>query len=548
MDKLLDHYHNQLALLEQGTQQFMEQYHNLNAVVLNDIEQPEMRYLIETFAFMNARISKNLEDRFPALSAHFLEKVAPHCLRSLPGFSLVKLAPKANLDQVVSIPKGTLLETTNAEHIYRLQTCYDFDLLPLKIAAVSIKRVGQTDHAEALSCLKITLQTLQTEASIASLNIESIPFFIDAPSPYAELIYEALMTKAKSIELVFDDQRQNLSLKNLSALGFAKAGHTLPYHEGTSLGYRLLLEYFYYRRQFLSFELQGLQKLHAISGNTFSVCIYFDEIEPNIQKACTKESILTSVVPAVNLNAIYLDSIVFDYTQFDYPLRVGQSGAQPKIYAVTEVENREPVDWKFHGGEKPRLELSLPPHKKLAAEPEVVRAKAWVYDAAFGDRQYALQSSESLLPIESIKTIYTCTAQDWWQHNENLLPWVNHLQFGLGQLQQKNGLAFLKNHLSLYLNKREPWQKKSIESLRALKISNIIKRLPREVYAVGPVVHIAIEIDHAAFASHSLYLFAQLLECIFLSLVEVGTGLQVVIQDQYQNICYQGSLKLGAAK
>jgi type VI protein secretion system component VasA len=315
-----------------------------------------------------------------------------------------------------------------------------------------------------------------------------------------------------------------------------------------SLGYRLLLEYFYYRRQFLSFELQGLQKLHAISGNTFSVCIYFDELEPNIQKACTKESILTSVVPAVNLNAIYLDSIVFDYTQFDYPLRVGQSGAQPKIYAVTEVENREPVDWKFHGGEKPRLELSLPPHKKLAAEPEVVRAKAWVYDAAFGDRQYALQSSESLLPIESIKTIYTCTAQDWWQHNENLLPWVNHLQFGLGQLQQKNGLAFLKNHLSLYLNKREPWQKKSIESLRALKISNIIKRLPREVYAVGPVVHIAIEIDHAAFASHSLYLFAQLLECIFLSLVEVGTGLQVVIQDQYQNICYQGSLKLGAAK
>ena len=552
MDKLLNHYQKQLSSLQTETQALMEKYHNLQAVNLEEIEQPEVKYLIETFAFMNARISKSLEDQFPLLSKNFLEAVAPHCLRDLPGLSLLHLKPKADLDRPVLVPKGTVFETVDTQNIYRVQSCHDFDLLPLEITSVNAAKEETAYSVSGTTCLSIKLKMLQPDLPLRVLGAKRIRFYIDAPPPYAEVIYETLMTKTKAIELLCDGRQINLDISQLINPGFAEVGKILPYHQGTRMLYRLLLEFFHYRRQFLAFELNGLACLAEAQASQFEIRFYCETLPKDVMQFCSKETILTSVVPAVNLNAVYLDPIIFNYTQFDYPLTYSQGNGQAKIYDVVEVRENsthQALDWKVCRDSTMRLELSLPETNKMKPQEIVASAKAWVYDTEFGQNNacYQLQPSETLLPIEGVKTVCTSPVEVSWSHKNDLLHWVDHLQFSLEQIQGEGGLTKLKNHLFLYVHAREPWQNKLVEALQDVKIKRVKMRLPGEVYAVGAVVVVECEVDQSAFAHHSLHLFAGLLEALFLNLVELGTGVQVSIHDQYKNTCYQGKLRLGEA-
>lgn len=300
MDKLLTHYQTELQALEEDLKDLANESQGIAKNGLDAIKQPEIRYLLEATAFMNARIHKKLADHFPELSANFLEQIAPHCLRDLPGSSLIKIEPKADLAKILSIPKQTVFETINSSHQYQLQTCYDFELLPLKISEINIMQ--DEVNRESNICLKISFETLQPEISLAEIGLRKIPFFIQAPAPYSEMIYETFMAKSKSIMLCYDDIRHPLNrIKSLTSPGFSHLGQTLPYSPNTTMVYRLLLEYFYYRDPFLSFEITNLECLQTAKTNTFSIHFYFEELPVALRKFCTKENILISVIPAVNL-------------------------------------------------------------------------------------------------------------------------------------------------------------------------------------------------------------------------------------------------------
>lgn len=566
MDKLLNYYQAELKILERDLKNLVNESQGMSKNDLGSIKKPEIRYLLETAAFMNARIHKKLADHFPEMSKTFLEQIAPHCLRDLPGSSLIKLEPKADLNKILTIPKHTVFETINSTRQYQLQNCYDFELLPLRITQISF--VHDELKQKSNICLKIDFETLQPETSLAEIGLSKIPFFIQATTPYSEMLYEILMSKSEAIMVSYEGRHYSLDRsENLTSPGFIHIGKMLPYSPNTNMVYRLLLEYFYYRNQFLSFEINNLVCLQEAKTNAFSIEFYFEEFPVTLQKFCTKEHILISVMPAINLVKTSAEPIVFDYTKLKYPLVVKHGTPPLKIYDVIEVisinskqeskkifpfpeslQNQHDLSWKASLTEKPFIEISLPPAATMQAEKQIIKASIWSYDKTFGEshQDYILQAASMLLPVKQIRSLKTSSSNSEWNpENDVLWNWINHIQFSFDQLQHEEGLKNLQEHLLMYFNPREPCQKELIKALLDLKIEFSFVRLTRDVYAIARVLLIDIVIDKSAFINHSVYLFGQMLETLFTYMTDIDVELQLKIVDQHQNICYRSKINSG---
>ncbi len=115
-DELLPFYEKELVYMRQLGAEFAKEHPKIAARlgVNNDsIEDPHVSRLVESFAFLNARIQHKLNDDFPEISDALLSTLYPHYQRPIPAMSIVQFAADTEqLDSHYQIKSGTLLETT----------------------------------------------------------------------------------------------------------------------------------------------------------------------------------------------------------------------------------------------------------------------------------------------------------------------------------------------------------------------------------------------------------------------------------------------------
>ncbi len=90
MDDLLRHYERELTFLRRYSSDFAQRYPKTAGrlgVSGEHVEDPHVERLIESFAFLGARISKKIEDDYPEFTDALLEVLYPHYLRPFPGIS-----------------------------------------------------------------------------------------------------------------------------------------------------------------------------------------------------------------------------------------------------------------------------------------------------------------------------------------------------------------------------------------------------------------------------------------------------------------------------
>ncbi len=135
-DELLPFYEKELVYIRQLGAEFSKEHPKIASRlgVNNDsIEDPHVSRLIESFAFLNARIQHKLDDDFPEISDALLGTLYPHYQRPIPSMSIVQFeADKEQLDSNYTIASGTLLETTQFQgENCRFTTSYEVPLLPI---------------------------------------------------------------------------------------------------------------------------------------------------------------------------------------------------------------------------------------------------------------------------------------------------------------------------------------------------------------------------------------------------------------------------------
>ena len=142
-DPFLTYYHRELTYLRHAGGIFANKHPKIaRRLGLNWEESPDphMERLLESFAFLTARLSQEIDDRLPQISAALLGVLYPQLISPVPAMAIAHFqadATKGSLTTGFPIPKDTPLFTDAEEGVAcRFKTAYDVNLWPVSVTHV----------------------------------------------------------------------------------------------------------------------------------------------------------------------------------------------------------------------------------------------------------------------------------------------------------------------------------------------------------------------------------------------------------------------------
>jgi len=356
-DELLAYYEKELAFIRQMGAEFSKEHPKIaGRLGINDdiVEDPHVSRLIESFAYLNARIQHKLDDDFPELSDALLNVLFPHYLRPIPSLSIVQFTPdREQLESTYTIPKETPLETEQ----YQGESCifstiYPTEIHPIEITIANLQGLpfstpGSSQIRGANSVLKLSFTTFTDQVSFSQLRPEKLRFYLKGQSQHVNPLYRMLMSDC--INVVMTRSETDLSpifLGNdvIRPVGFNADDGMFPYPQASFTGYRLLSEFFIFPEKFMFFDICGLDRhIPDDAGKTLELYIYLKTSDVELEHNISRESFVLGCTPAVNLFPHKADPIRLDHTHHEY--QVIPEARRPtgfEIYSIDKVTASTP--------------------------------------------------------------------------------------------------------------------------------------------------------------------------------------------------------------
>ncbi|KAB0680238.1 type VI secretion system baseplate subunit TssF [Aureimonas leprariae] len=307
-------------------------------------DDPHVERIVQSFAYVAARVRTKLDDEFPELTSGMLEALYPHYLAPVPSMTVIRLDPPAGLDAVQRVPRGSSIaaEAVEGERC-RFRTTQDVAVAPVRIEAATLaSRPVEAPPAslcpDPAAVLRLAVRPLDATKPAGKVGIRSLRFFVAAPWREATAIHELILNHTKAIALARhagDAEATILPPSRLKPVGFEDAEGMLPYPPSSFVGYRLLTEFFALPQKFLFFEIDGLE---SWDSSRLEIFLYFDEARTDLERAVGPRTFVLGATPAVNLFPQRAEPIAVDGTRTDYPLVPdARRHATREVYGVTSV-------------------------------------------------------------------------------------------------------------------------------------------------------------------------------------------------------------------
>ena len=139
-DALLGYYMRELAYLREQGVDFARQYPKIAGRLRlgpDQSDDPMVAPLVESIAFLNARIRHKLDDDFPEIAEAMLNVLYPHYLRPVPTMAVVQCTvnqTQGGLTGGYTIPRGTMIESEPIDgEPCRFRTGYPLTLWPIRL-------------------------------------------------------------------------------------------------------------------------------------------------------------------------------------------------------------------------------------------------------------------------------------------------------------------------------------------------------------------------------------------------------------------------------
>ncbi|WP_341645963.1 type VI secretion system baseplate subunit TssF [Thauera sp. SDU_THAU2] len=321
-ERFLDYYNRELAYLRELGGEFAVAFPKVAGrlgMQGETVADPYVERLVESFAFLAARIHVKIDAEFPRFSQRLLEVVYPHYLAPTPAMAIACL-DGAGLDGGSAdggagrLPRGTRM-TSNAVAGGRTEcsfvTAHDIDVWPLEILEVRTDLPGDRLPLGALAgkkavkgVLRIRLRFTRPEAALGPLP-DRLCFHIAADEPDAGLLYEAVLGHgigAVISELDGSGAQLLAAPDTLRAEGFDAAQALLPTDARVFQGYRLLHEYFAFPARYLFFSIGGVGTvLSCLEAESFEIAILLDCDPAAVAPVVGNRCLLLNCVPIINL-------------------------------------------------------------------------------------------------------------------------------------------------------------------------------------------------------------------------------------------------------
>ncbi len=338
-EELLEYYERELAHLRQLGGQFAEKYPRVASRLLLEpdrCDDPHVERLLESFAFMAARVHLRVDDDFPEVTSALLGIISPHYLRPIPSMTIVEcqLDPEQGKQTAgLRVPAKTLLATKrNVDGLpCRFQTAYPVDLWPFTVGECEWRQPERlADPVRVSGAVGVIRMRLQCARDVAfnQFSIGKLAFHLTGETNVVHTLYELLCRNCLSILVRNPQQRGSkvvsISSAQLRPMGFEEDEALLPYPRRSFAGYRLLQEYFTFSEKFLFFELSGLEAI-AEAGCTEQAEILFcfsrfDRPERNqdLENGVSARTMRLGCTPVINLFSHVAEPILVTHTKHEY--------------------------------------------------------------------------------------------------------------------------------------------------------------------------------------------------------------------------------------
>ncbi|QTA85802.1 type VI secretion system baseplate subunit TssF [Desulfonema magnum] len=335
---MLEYYQQELTYLRKMGAEFAEQYPKVAGRLEMGTDRspdPHIERLIESFAFLTARIQYNLESEFPRLSTALLGVLYPQFLNPVPCMTVARFEVdpgQLKLTSRYSVEKHTPLFTqTEQGHICRFRTCYPIDLWPVEVTEAEFEAPDKYEFMPSNVFTVLRLRIKSQTGSFDDLAIPHLRFYLNGERMLVNDLYELLFGNVIDVAVLAPEEDTSppvfLTKNAILPVGFRPEEDVLPYPPNAHAGYRLLHEYFTFPEKYLFFDLD-FQKGQRGENNTSylpSAGDYFDILimtdQPRARRlTIDKNTFCLGCTPIINLFHKTTDPIRLDQQRVEYPL------------------------------------------------------------------------------------------------------------------------------------------------------------------------------------------------------------------------------------
>lgn len=352
-DDFLRYFEEELSYIKQLIDEFCKANPMASAqfnIGAHDAD-PAITHLIQSFAFLTARINRRLDDDFPEISHTLMNILYPHLLKPIPSMAILKVEAET-LHHSHTLPAFTLISTTlKNDTVIHFKTIYPVHLHPLKVEQISYQDHKSSKIAEkscfyAKSTLRLTLSTEATAINLANLLNTPLRFYINMDLGKAFSLYKLIMNHTLHLE-ISDPQHKEMVQKIvvvenpncLKAVGFNVDEDMLPYSPQSFTGFRLLTEYFNFPEKFLFFDIDFAPSIILNTAQQIEITFVFDDYDDTLIRYINRDSLLLSCTPVINLFKCNTRPIALSREKNEYLLIPDISSAMKdiEIYSIDQV-------------------------------------------------------------------------------------------------------------------------------------------------------------------------------------------------------------------
>ena len=341
MEQLLPYYESELGYLRRNLRDFAERYPKIAGRLLISgevCEDPHVERMIESFALLNARIAKRLDDDYPQFTEALFEVLYPHYLRPFPSCSIAHFDCSGVAKQQTGasvIARGTALNTRPVRgSACTFRTVYPVTVAPLTLSRASFAAIIAAPDAVrappgASSSLSLSFTSDAEQAGAGQLGVPTLRLFIDGEPSFCAALRDALFMRGLAAWAEADHNGRWVALPTLPirAAGFDDDDALIDFPARSHAAYRLLTEYFCFPEKFNFFDvdLAALAAVLPPGARTITLHLALGGVRADSNTArmlgtLSTHNVLLGCTPVINLFRQRGEPIRLTHTTASYPV------------------------------------------------------------------------------------------------------------------------------------------------------------------------------------------------------------------------------------
>lgn len=579
-DELLTYYQAELSYLREMGREFARAHPKVAArleLSRDGSADPHVERLLEAFAFLTARIQRNLDQQFPEITQGLLDILAPQQLAPIPSMSIARfdVAPdQGKLTTGHVIPRHTSLVASAAESggpEVRFRTSAPVTLWPLEVQSARVESTAQFDflerHPGVVGLIRVSLGAL--ELDLDELELDTLRFYLNGELRASCDLYELLFAHLRDVVVLRGDEATPVFLGHdaIRPVGFEPDDALVPVPDSSHPGYGLLQEYFTFPRKYLFADVVGLDRAR-LAGTGFELLFLLDRV-PGSDLMIGDDTFQLGCAPVVNLFRRTTDPLRIDQRRSEYRLTPDiHREASTEIHSILsvtttsdprndlsvvkpyysldhhDIEHDQRAFWyarrvASRRREVPGSEIMLS-FVDLDFDPaEPGSSTVWAHTLCT-NRQLATQvppgarlQVEAAAPLHGIQLLHQPTPQQdppfrgetRWRLVSNLS--LNHLSLQSGP----EALQALRELLALHGQHDASTTRLQVEGIRSLETRRVTRRIGDEAwrgFAWG--TEVTIQLDEGSFAGTNAFLFSSVLRHFLGLYTAINTFTELVVE------------------